>query len=341
MGCRIGRTLWAVVVAGAVLLGGADASVPPAAGGDPPPVPGELVDVGGHRLHLFCQGTGGPTVVLDAGSGDFSLDWLLVLPRVTATTRVCAYDRAGLGWSEQGPAPRDAERAVAELRALLRNAGIAPPFVLVGHSSGGLRMQLFAAVYPEEAAGLVLVDSTIDLTVAEQLAVLRPETRAAYEALLREPAALGPPPADLDAAAVLPLIPEEGRPLLAVYAALEQRASHQRATADEAAALQASLAQVRRAKAALGQPPFGDLPLAVLVNGVPGAVASLAPPPSTASAVRLAVEHELAAHLASLSGRGTLIRAERSGHYIQLDEPDLVAATIQAIVGAARPAKGG
>jgi pimeloyl-ACP methyl ester carboxylesterase len=124
------------------------------------PPPGEMVDVGGYSLHIDCVGRGGPTVVLDGGSGEMSADWVLVQRELSGTTRVCAYDRAGMGWSEMGPEPRDAKRISGELHALLEGAGIEGPYVLVGHSFGGLYMQTYAARYPEEVAGVGLVDSS-------------------------------------------------------------------------------------------------------------------------------------------------------------------------------------
>ena len=124
------------------------------------PQPGEMVDVGGYSLHINCVGEGSPTVVLDAGTGEMSANWVLVQRQVSGTTRVCAYDRAGMGWSEMGPEPRDAKRITGELHALLEGAGIEDPYVLVGHSFGGLYVQTYAARYPEEVAGVGLVESS-------------------------------------------------------------------------------------------------------------------------------------------------------------------------------------
>jgi pimeloyl-ACP methyl ester carboxylesterase len=141
------------------------------------PPPGEMVDVGGYRLHINCVGQGSPTVVLDAGSGGFSAHWVRVQREVSGSTRVCAYDRAGMGWSEMGPDPRDARQITSELHTLLGKAGIEGPYVLVGHSFGGMYMQTYAARYPDEVAGVALVDTSTDPDQFSQ----RPEGRDSYE----------------------------------------------------------------------------------------------------------------------------------------------------------------
>ena len=121
---------------------------------------GTLIDVGGHRLHLHCSGTGTPTVILEAGADPHASGaWFTIRPAVAEMTRVCAYDRAGYGWSESGPEPRDARTIAAELQRLLERASEPAPFVLVGHSLGGPLIRVFAHRYPDEVVGLVFVDS--------------------------------------------------------------------------------------------------------------------------------------------------------------------------------------
>src|SRR5215212_8580352 len=141
------------------------------------PPPGEMVDVGGYSLHINCVGQGSPTVVLDGGSGEMSAQWVWAQQEVSDTTRVCAYDRAGMGWSEMGPQPRDGRQISSELHTLLTKADIEGPYVLVGHSFGGMYMQTYAARYPEEVAGVVLVDSSTEPDQFGQ----RPEARESYE----------------------------------------------------------------------------------------------------------------------------------------------------------------
>jgi pimeloyl-ACP methyl ester carboxylesterase len=123
------------------------------------PMPGRLVDVGGYRLHLDCTGTGGPTVVLLNGLGETSPLWARVQPAVAATSRVCAYDRAGQGWSDDSPNPADAISAATDLHKLLAAAGETGPLVLAGHSSGGVHALMYTHLYPKDVAGVVLLDS--------------------------------------------------------------------------------------------------------------------------------------------------------------------------------------
>jgi pimeloyl-ACP methyl ester carboxylesterase len=159
---RIGRGLMGLL--GVVLVlgvsGAAYESVAEAADARAYPPPGQMVDVGGYRLHINCIGTGTPTVVIEAGWGDSSASWSSwVQPAAARTTRVCTYDRAGMGYSEPGPLPRTAERFAQELHTLLSGAGEPGPYVLVGHSLGGTTVRVFAHEYAADVAGVVLIES--------------------------------------------------------------------------------------------------------------------------------------------------------------------------------------
>jgi pimeloyl-ACP methyl ester carboxylesterase len=126
------------------------------------PAPGQLIDVGGHRLHVNVTGaqTAAPTVVLEAGMASMSANWAWVRDELALDTRVITYDRAGLGWSDDSDAPKDAATSATNLHAALGAAAIAPPYVLAGHSYGGLVVRMFADRYPDEVAGVVLVDAS-------------------------------------------------------------------------------------------------------------------------------------------------------------------------------------
>jgi pimeloyl-ACP methyl ester carboxylesterase len=125
------------------------------------PPPGVLVNVNGYKMHLYCMGDGSPTIILDHVSGGSSVDWALIQPKLAEHTRVCAYDRAGFGWSDYNPAPRTLEQQVNELHGLLQGANERGPYVLVGHSYGAHVGRAYAAKYPDQVAGMVLMDAGI------------------------------------------------------------------------------------------------------------------------------------------------------------------------------------
>jgi len=127
-----------------------------------PPPPGKLVDLGDHKLHVSCGGSGSPTVIVEAGLGDFSFDWILVQERIAKSSRICTYDRAGYAWSDPGPKPRTFAQINLELHDALARLGERGPFVLVGHSFGGPVIRNYAAIYPSEVAGMILVDAAFE-----------------------------------------------------------------------------------------------------------------------------------------------------------------------------------
>jgi pimeloyl-ACP methyl ester carboxylesterase len=159
---RSGRRLLYPVLAALVLasLGGGYETVREAVDANAYSMPGQLVDVGGHRLHLHCTGSGSPTVVLETGGGEMSSHFGWIAPAVARDTRVCVYDRAGRGWSEPADTVQDAAQIATDLHTLLHNGHVPGPYVLAGHSFGGLYVLTFAARYPDEVAGMVLIDST-------------------------------------------------------------------------------------------------------------------------------------------------------------------------------------
>jgi len=165
------RTRWLLYPVIAVLvlasIGGGYATIGEAVDANAYPMPGQLIDVGGHSLHLRCTGSGAPTVVLEAGGGEMSSNMGWIAPDVARTTRVCVYDRAGRGWSQPAGTPQDGFQIATDLHTLLQNAHIPGPYVLAGHSFGGLYILAYAARYPDEVAGMVLVDSTAPKTAAE------------------------------------------------------------------------------------------------------------------------------------------------------------------------------
>src|ERR671933_287519 len=141
-------------------VGGGYETVREAAEARAHPAPGQLIDVGGHRLHLSCTGAGTPTVVLEPGASEMSSNLGWITPAVARDTRVCVYDRAGRGWSEPAATAQDGAQIATDLHTLLQRGHVPGPYVLAGHSFGGLYVLTFAARYPDEVAGMVLVDAT-------------------------------------------------------------------------------------------------------------------------------------------------------------------------------------
>jgi pimeloyl-ACP methyl ester carboxylesterase len=149
-----------IIVVGLVVMGALYQTLATARDARRYPPSGRLIDVGGYKLHLLCEGTGSPTVVLDAANQGTVSNWIWIQSELAAGTRVCAYDRAGLGWSDLAPETQDATANAQALHVLLERAGESPPYVLVGHSLGGLYARMFAELYKEEVAGLVLIEGT-------------------------------------------------------------------------------------------------------------------------------------------------------------------------------------
>jgi pimeloyl-ACP methyl ester carboxylesterase len=122
--------------------------------------PGRLVEVNGYKMHLYCVGDGSPTVILESGLGDNWLSWYKVQPAVAKFTSVCSYDRAGVGWSDAQPEPPHSRNIALHLHSLLNSAGVKPPYVLAGHSLGGIHIRVYQNMYPNDVVGMVLVDSS-------------------------------------------------------------------------------------------------------------------------------------------------------------------------------------
>jgi alpha/beta hydrolase family protein len=153
------------------VVGSASSGALAALSPSPTPVKGRF-DIGGRSLFLECVGAGSPTVVMETGQGGDHTQWYKIVPAIRGTNRTCTYDRANIGASDKAPTPRTSADVVADLHRLLAAAGIAPPYVLVGHSLGGISMRLFASTYPHEIVGLVLVDPTPTTILADACGTL-------------------------------------------------------------------------------------------------------------------------------------------------------------------------
>lgn len=289
------------------------------------PAPGQLVDVGGYKMHLYCVGQGSPTVIFAAGLDDFSVGWSLVQPEVARTTQVCSYDRAGLGWSEPSPEPRTSENMVKELHTLLVNGKVDPPYVLVGHSFGGALVRLYALDYPDDIVGMVLVDSAPD-----DLFIRVPVWQKAIEQKIRMFRILAP----LSWFGFLALAPENipnhGLPeeTLDRYRAILVATPFFRTGISENVTFEDNLTEVRARDVA----GFGSMPLVVLSRGYWDAM------PISESENQYAWQawQEMQRELLKLSSDSKQVVAEQSEHFIQLQEPDLVIEAIREIVKSVR-----
>jgi pimeloyl-ACP methyl ester carboxylesterase len=267
------------------------------------PPPGRLVDIGGHQLHLWCTGDGAPAVILDTGLGGSTPGWGFVQPEVARFTRVCSYDRAGMGYSDPGPSPRTARRIASELAELLTRSGIAGPVVLVGASIAGLNVRVFAADHPERAAGLVLVDGSHE----DQAHEVPPMAR--FVPLLSTIGALRAFGVSFGERV------ESLAPSVQPFArATRFRAAGYRAAADEIVHIQESAAEVRSSRRKLTIP-------VLVVTGGRGADETW---------------RQLQRDQASLSERGCLVIAHQSGHVVPIDQPGIVVDAIRTVVETAR-----
>jgi pimeloyl-ACP methyl ester carboxylesterase len=314
--------------------------------GSPPPLPppGKLIDIGGWRLHLNCTGTRsgeGPLVILEPGIGDFSVEWSLVQPEIAKIARVCSYDRAGDGWSDMGPHPRTFKQIVYELHTLLDRAGERPPYVMVGQSYGGWLVRTYRTSHPSEVAGIVLVDAGEDDPER-----LMPDGSVGRASMLTKGAPI--PPIKTSGPLRISDIPPDA--LAAMRRGIAATVSHAndppRDKLPDDAQKMRTWALARIGHVAAGVNPmeveeiallrkerrdnpqvYGDMPLIVITRGRPESDWTAA----REEARR--VEHKA---MASASRRGQWLLAGRSGHHVQIEQPDIVVAAITDLLSGAR-----
>lgn len=276
-------------------------------------LPGQRVDIGGHRLYIDCRGTGKQTVVIDAGMGGFSLEWQHVQERLARQVRVCTYDRAGYGYSDPGPAPRTSARIAAELHELLHKAEIPGPYLLVGHSFGGYNIRYFASQYPDEVSGLVLVDAS------------HPQQFERFPAGTQRRQTTPTPPGGARlwiSRAVMPdNYPADLRQR--AYLLMNMRKARQ-AQMEEFRSFMASAAEVSKA------PSLPDVPILVLSRGRQAW-------PETAHGDRMErIWTSLQMDLGKLSNFTLHMIAAKSSHRIHFDQPGAVSQAVLLTMTAAR-----
>ena len=270
--------------------------------------PGTLIDVGGYRLHINCEGYGAPTVVFDTGLGGSALEWRAVAEEVREFTRVCTYDRAGYGWSDLGPLPRTSSTIANELYLLLDGLDFGDPFLLAGHSYGGYNVQLFARRYPYLVAGLVLIDSShpgqVERFMAPPIGLNTAPT--ARWGMVK----FGKPPAPH------PRLPEADRRAVSLQMA---RRKTRRTLAHEFLGFRESAAELRRAQ------HLTAVPMVVISRG------KRVWPAGQRGNLMENLWMRLQSELARQSPWSAHIVARDSGHQIHLDQPRLVAYAIAVL----------
>jgi pimeloyl-ACP methyl ester carboxylesterase len=306
--------------------------------------PQTLVKIGRRRrLNLLIAGEGAPTVIFAPGGGASTLEWGRVQHRISAKTRTVAYDNAGFGFSDPGPLPRTASVIVDDLRAALAAADIAPPYVLVGWSMGGLIMRLLAFRYPREVAGMVMVDTSTEYMARRyETAGDRRFAQGRREQNVRWRRAMTRAERLARAGVLLPGTPEYdefvGAPLPSLTPAVNAARQAQLTSPGYYRALRSELAHLASTSSdevAAARRPLGDMPLIVLTaGGSPVPSALLGKQAEAYRQVKLTMHDEIAA----LSTRGER-RTIDAGHAIQLEKPEVVIAAIEEVLATARGVK--
>ena len=277
------------------------------------PPPGVFYTVNGHRMHMNCTGSGSPTIILDSGLGNDALIWGGVQPVLSETTRVCSYDRAGFGWSDALPAPRDADHIAAELRGLLLQAKVTGPIVLMGHSIAGLYMREYASRYPEDIAGIVFVDVSTPLQdedPAMKAVDSKTPTQWISMLLLRARYIAGLPRLTGQCSNFLGSTGQAG-----ILQAEDLCEPHFGAMAAEKDSFNKSGHET------VHTGPYGALPILILSQDV---TTVHLPVPAQQTADLANSWNQMQEDLKKLSTRSRRIIAKRSGHYVQLFRRDLI-----------------
>jgi pimeloyl-ACP methyl ester carboxylesterase len=271
--------------------------------------PGDKFSVGTHHLHLYCRGEGQPTVVIDAGLGGYSLEWLALQERIAKQTRVCVYDRAGYGWSDPGPTPRLSSRIAYELDRLLEKAKIFGPYVLVGHSFGGLNVRNFANRRMEEVAGIILVDASHE---------------AQFERLEKNSTKSVLPTRASFYLPHLPIpenLPTKIKPLARRFAVTRNSYSTVR---NELTWMRQSAMETEKNKL-----PY-DFPVVILSRG------KQENPHTPEGDIKESIWQELQQDLLKLGANSRRIIARQAGHHIHLDQPETILHALESIISQAR-----
>ena len=291
------------------------------------PSPGHLIDISGRRLHLYCTGEGNPTVILVAGGGGFSIDWALVQPKIADNTRVCSYDRAGLGWSDPGPNEETVEETVTDLHALLHRSAERGPYVLVGASIGGIFIQAYQHSFPSDVAALVFTNSAnrVGFALKNKGGLIWELSEEELRSAFPLPASAKRDPAPTREEAPYDRLSSDlQKERLWLEVKLWEKSDPSKADAKSVLSWRKEFLREFDQTDPGKKPPLGALPVVVIASNPPAAPSQRQP------------RDEAARRLDYLSSNTLHITATGSGHEIHLYQPDRVIEGIARAVSAVR-----
>jgi pimeloyl-ACP methyl ester carboxylesterase len=274
------------------------------------PAPGKLIDIGGRKLHLHCKGDAkGPTVIIEGGALASGLSYMKAQDAITPIAKVCVYDRAGMGWSDAAPTPRSLESRADDLHVLLERSDLQGPYILVGHSAGGMMVRVFAHKYPKEIAAMILVEASEEQFNTTPESLTRIKQTATQLGFAVNVANAGQ---DIPQLRVPNGPPEQD---------LMQRVSAIKAGQDDFVAMSNLPAELAKFG---GLRTLGEMPLVVIRRGKPD-------PGFTEAQNQQWIEAQ--ARLATLSTRSVMLVAENSGHVVSADQPEMFAMAVRRVLG--------
>ncbi|HTU35161.1 MAG TPA: alpha/beta hydrolase [Candidatus Acidoferrum sp.] len=292
------------------------------------PQVGRSINIGSLSLNLNCSGKGRPAVILESGLGIPSIGWALVQPKVAQIARVCSYDRAGYGWSDPVPFPRTSSEIARELHALLMNAHVAPPYILVGHSFGGFNVRLFNQLYPSEVAGVVFVDASQEDAASQMSDAMKAANAKSLRQLLRMDSIVGfLIDFGIERAAIRRSLLAQHIPsqLLPELAYLEAQKKYVDAISSERESFDQSAEEARAAG------DFGDKPLIVLTAGnADGGISGV--PQRDANTFFDAWVGQLQPRLVDLSTNGSQLVLLNSDHLIPFEQPQAIVDAVKEVI---------
>jgi pimeloyl-ACP methyl ester carboxylesterase len=285
---------------------------------------GKILEVDAHKMHIYAIGQGGPSIIFESGGAGWCMDWTIIQQEVSKFATAISYDRSGFGWSEPGTLPRDANQIEKELHSLLEKAEVRKPYILVGASFGGHIVRLYASRHPNDVAGIVLLDARheyIDLKMPNSWKKVVSIGRFVnqFMLVLSQLRLLKLFGTLLGKNRLPPIVKHLPIELRSKYLNVGFQTNYFRTNRNELDAINSSDHQLRSVRS------LGDIPLVVIKHGILNLFSSM---PATEAKIAEEIWHDLQLELAGTSTNSEFIIAEKSGHAIHVDQPELVITTI-------------